>query len=107
MIREAFDAVIHSDRDDYECGRADDVGTEAEQDRGELVFQCGAEDAQTHGKAYHAGDPEAVESIFRLPNAAAALADPQWQAVVEEVAVRLCCNNTEPVGEGDFKFVLC
>lgn len=99
MVREAFDAVVNSDRYDCECGRADEEGTEAEQDRGELVSQCGAEDAKTHGKTDHAGDPEAVQSIFGLPNAAAALADPQWEAVVEEVAVGFCCNNTEPVRE--------
>ena len=99
MVREAFDAVINSDRYDCECGRADEERSKAEQNRGELVSQCGAEDAQTHREADHAGDPKAVQSIFGLPNAAAALADPQWQAVVEEVAVGLCCNNTEPVGE--------
>ena len=41
----------------------------------EVVLQRGAEDAETDGEHEEGGDPEAVQPVFGLPDAAAPLAD--------------------------------
>ena len=99
-MRVALDDII--DHDGGGChGPADDEeGAEGEHANAEVVLQRGAEDAETDGEHDEGGDPEAVQPVFGLPDAAAPLADVHGQAVVDEVAVDLGGADCDPAGEG-------
>ena len=47
-----------------------------------MVFDTGAEDSQAGGDE-DGGDPQAVEAVLRFPDAAAASADPEGEAVID------------------------
>ena len=64
-----------------------------------MVFESDAEEAEGDGEDDEAREPERVQAVLGLPDAAVAAADPERDAIVGEVAVELGGDDAEPEGE--------
>ena len=67
----------------------------------QVVLQGRAEAAEPDVEADEGGDPESVEAVLGLPDAAGSFAHPQRQLVVEGEPVQLAADATEPGSECD------
>ena len=101
MSLETFDDVIDSDRYNGIRGKsAEEVG-KCEDHIVEVVLQRGTEQAKSYRENDKTWQPESVEPVFGLPDAAIAAADPKRYAVVCKMSVELGNDDAEPEAEED------